>query len=57
MTDGMHQVSLAKTLSPINKQRVVSSSRSLGHSQGGGVSEAITLADDKTVKDIARVKS
>src|SRR5438132_12953969 len=56
MTDGLHEVRLAHTNTPIQEERVVSLGRTLRHRLTCRVSELVAAADNEGIKGIARIQ-
>ncbi len=52
MPDGLEQMGLPQSDSPVDKQGVVRPGGGLGHRQGGGVSKAVPTADDEGVEGV-----
>ena len=57
VADGMKQVRLAKSDTPVQEQGVIGTRRFFRHRQAGGVGQAVPRADDKRIEVITRVQA
>src|SRR5450759_4113313 len=57
ISDSIQQMGFAQTYTAVNIQRVIAAeARFFGGAHSGGISQAVAVADDKTVECIFRIK-